>query len=219
VTFSSQLIDSKWLRATIPLETRNGSKELTMFWFFKYWAPPILWACLISTFSSGDFSSEQTSHFLLPLFQWLLPQASPESLMSLHLLTRKLGHWGEYFVLAMLLYRAFRAEETRGWQARWAFRTLALVFLYALADESHQALIPSRQASVQDSLLDLCGGICAMGLLYFRHRIQSSAVVQRVRVTERSRGQSDPSSCSPEVEKPSLPSKDRKSPAGTRRAL
>jgi VanZ family protein len=189
-----------------------------MFSFFKYWAPPILWACLISTFSTGDFSSEQTSHFLLPLFQWVLPHASPESLMGLHFWTRKLGHWAEYFVLAMLLYRAFRAEETRGWQTRWAFRTLALVFLYALADESHQALTPSRRASVQDSLLDLCGGMCAIGLLYFRHRIQSGAAHHRVGVAERSRGQSDPCSFSPEVENPSLPSRDRKSPAGTPRA-
>jgi len=152
--------------------------------FLKYWTPPILWAGLIFMFSTGGYSSEHTSSFLLPFFQWLAPHASLELLMGLQVLVRKLAHWAEYFVLAVLLYRAFRGRETRSWQMRWAFWTLVLVLFYALADESHQALVPNRNSSIQDSLLDFFGGTCAIGLLYIRHRIQSKAALLPVNAAE-----------------------------------
>lgn len=79
--------------------------------FFRYWLPPILWAALISLFSTDRFTSEQTSAILLPLLRWLFPQATQATLESLHALTRKLGHWAEFFVLSLLIYRAIRQER------------------------------------------------------------------------------------------------------------
>jgi VanZ family protein len=143
-----------------------------MLSLFKYWMPAILWAGLICIFSTDSFSSQQTSRFLFPLFQWVIPHASADFLLSLQFLTRKLAHWTEYFVLAMLLYRAFRQKQAAPWQARWAIWTLALIFFYSLADEVHQAFVPSRTASVKDSLLDLFGGSCAICLIYIRQRMR-----------------------------------------------
>ena len=144
--------------------------------FLKYWLPPLLWASLVSIFSSDGFSSDNTSSLFLPLFQWLLPHATPERINSFHYLIRKLGHFTEFFVLAMLLYRALRGGREMQWQWRVAAWTLSLVLMYAVADEVHQRFVPSRSAAWSDSLLDFFGGCCAVALLYARYRTKTGAL-------------------------------------------
>lgn len=147
-----------------------------MSYFFKYWLPPLMWASLVFIFSTDRFSSDNTSPLFLPLFQWLLPQATPEVVESFHVLVRKLGHFSEFFVLAMLLYRAVRAGRGSLWQSPVAAWTLSLVLLYAIADEVHQQFVPSRSAAWSDSLLDFFGGCCAVALLYARYRTKACAL-------------------------------------------
>ena len=144
--------------------------------FLKYWVPPLLWASLVSIFSSDSFSSDNTSPLFLPLFQWLLPHATPERIQSFHYLIRKLGHFTEFFVLAMLLYRALRGGRGMHWQWRVAAWTLSLVLMYAVADEVHQRFVPSRSGAWGDSLLDFFGGCCAVALLYVRYRTKAGAL-------------------------------------------
>ena len=144
--------------------------------FFKYWLPVVLWAGLVSLFSTDNFSSDKTSPLLLAIFQWLLPRASPERLQSLHFVIRKLGHFAEFFVLAMLLYRALRRGQGSRWQWRVAAWTLSLVLFYSVADEVHQMFVPSRSSTWADSLLDFFGGCCAVALLYARYRAASGAL-------------------------------------------
>jgi VanZ family protein len=144
--------------------------------FLNYWLPPIVWAALVSVFSSDSFSSDKTSSWIFPFFQWVLPSAAPESIRLLHFLTRKLGHFAEFFVLATLLYRAVRAGRGPRWQWRVAGWTLAAVLLFAVADELHQRFVPSRSAAWSDSVLDFFGGCCAVALLYARHRTKADAL-------------------------------------------
>ena len=110
----------------------------------------------------------------LPIFQWLLPQATPELIHFFHFLIRKMGHFTEFFVLAILLYRALRAGREPHWQWHVAAWTLSLVLLYAVADEVHQRFVPSRSGAWSDSLLDFFGGCCAVALLYARHLTKAS---------------------------------------------
>jgi len=144
--------------------------------FLKYWLPPLLWASLVSVFSSDSFSSDNTAPLLQPLFQWLLPHATPERIHSFHYLIRKLGHFTEFFVLAMLLYRALRSGRGMHWRWRVAVSTLGLVLVYAVVDEVHQRFVPSRTAAWSDSLLDFFGGCCAVALLYARYRTKTGAL-------------------------------------------
>lgn len=144
--------------------------------FLKYWLPPILWASLVSIFSSDSFSSDKTSPLILPFFQWLLPHATPELIHSFHFLIRKLGHFTEFFLLAMLLYRALRGGRGPRWQWRVATWTLSVVLLYSVADEVHQRFVPSRSGAWSDSLLDFFGGCCAVASLYARHRTKAGAL-------------------------------------------
>jgi VanZ family protein len=138
--------------------------------FLKYWLPLLFWVSLVSVFSSDSFSSANTSPLFFPLFHWLLPYAKPELIESFHFLVRKLGHFTEFFILSMLLYRALRKGRGMLWQWRMAGWTLSLVLLYAIADEVHQSFVPSRSGAWGDSLLDFFGGCCAVALLYVRYR-------------------------------------------------
>jgi VanZ family protein len=42
--------------------------------------------------------------------------------------------------------------------------------VYALTDEFHQSFVPSRTASIQDSLIDSAGALIALSVMWFRHR-------------------------------------------------
>jgi VanZ family protein len=136
--------------------------------FLKFWAPVILWAVLISLFSTDQFSSSNTSRIIGPLVAWLIPNASPELQETIHHAIRKLGHWTEYFVLAWLVLRGFEGEPKRRLRRHWMAWTLALVLLYALGDELHQAFVPTRSARLADSMVDFLGGFCAVTWKYLR---------------------------------------------------
>lgn len=130
--------------------------------FLKSWGPVIVWGILIFVFSTDQFSSSNTSRIIGPLVYWIFPNASLELQESIHYLVRKLGHWSEYFILSLLLFRAFEGQKRNEWKKSWAIWTLILVLFYALSDELHQAFVPSRSALFSDSLLDFLGGSCAV---------------------------------------------------------
>ena len=123
------------------------------------WIPVVLWACLISSFSTDTFSQERTAGVLIPFLQGLLPHASPQTLESLHYLIRKCAHVFEYFLFGLLVFRAIRGPG-RGWTARWAAATLIVCAAFAAGDEFHQSFVPTRTASPWDVLLDtLAAGV------------------------------------------------------------
>jgi VanZ family protein len=130
-----------------------------MNWLKRWW-PALLWAVAISGFSTQGFSSEHTSHIIIPFLHWLLPSASPETLEFLHHIIRKCAHFTEYFILSLLILRAVRAGE-KGWHLRWALVTVLIVFCYAGLDEFHQSFVPGRGAAFTDVLIDTSGGIAA----------------------------------------------------------
>jgi VanZ family protein len=151
-----------------------------MLSFLKCWLPPLLWASFVSVFSSDSFSSDKTSPIFLPFFHWLLPYATPELIHSFHYLIRKLGHFTEFFVLALLLYRALRGGREPRWRWRVAAWTLSIVLLYSVVDEVHQQFVPSRSGAFSDGLLDFFGGCCGVALLYARYRTKAGALTPAV---------------------------------------
>ena len=140
--------------------------------WLRQWAPAILWAALIWTFSTDTFSSGSTSRILLPLLQWLFPTASPHELKLLHAVTRKCAHFLEYFVFSLLLLRAMRAGRDR-WKLRWAILAVLIAAAYASLDEVHQFFVPDRTSSPLDSLLDTSGAATAQLLAWLHARRQS----------------------------------------------
>lgn len=100
---------------------------------------------------------------------WLFPQISDHALNEIVFAIRKGAHLTEYAILALLLWRARRKPvrgDTRPWKGVEARFAVTIVALYASTDEFHQAFVPSRQASVWDVLLDTCGAVVGMLLLW-----------------------------------------------------
>ena len=91
----------------------------------------------------------------------------------IHGITRKLAHFMEYALLAFLAARAFRTSSNSSLHQHWFLISFILVAVYALIDEYHQSLVPSRTASVLDSLIDMAGGLTM--LLAIRRRNKANA--------------------------------------------
>jgi VanZ family protein len=152
--------------------------------WLKLWWPALVWAAVISTFSTGVFTSENTSRIIIPLLRWLLPHASPETLSELHHLIRKSAHFIEYFILSLLVLRGIRAGRKES-HLGWALVAIGIVGGYAALDEFHQSFVPGRTAAPTDVLLDTAGGVTAQvvaavfmlwGDLRARRRDNSSSV-------------------------------------------
>ncbi len=128
--------------------------------WLRYWWPALVWAVVISGFSTGAFTADNTSHFIIPILRFFLPHAAPETLDFLHHIIRKCAHLTEYFILSMLILRGIRAGE-KGMHLRWVLVTILIVACYAALDEYHQSFVPGRTAAVGDVLIDTSGGIAA----------------------------------------------------------
>jgi MYXO-CTERM domain-containing protein len=136
----------------------------------RYWLPPLCWMVVMGVLSTDTFAAEHTGGVLWQVLSGLAPQATYEHYTLLHILIRKAAHLTEYAVLACLLLRACRAGAAPTWHWRWAILSFVLVAIYAGLDEYHQAFTQSRTGAVADSVLDMAGGLLALGLLWLRRR-------------------------------------------------
>lgn len=133
--------------------------------FLSRYLPLAAWLAFISYASSDSFSAGNTSRIIGPLILWLFPNTSEETLAIVHFVTRKIAHFTEYAILAFLAARAFRTSSRPAIRDRWFLISAALIVVYALVDEYHQSFVPSRTASVFDSLIDMTGGFAALILI------------------------------------------------------
>lgn len=124
--------------------------------------PLILWMGFISYASTAEFSAINTSRFIGPLVQWLWPGISDERLLLVHFITRKAAHFCEYAILGFLAARALSSSSRMILQRHWFSIALSVIGVYAFLDEFHQSFVPSRTASVYDSLIDICGALVAL---------------------------------------------------------
>lgn len=89
---------------------------------------------------------------------------------------RQFIHVVEYSVLSLLFYRAL-ARRRKQYQPRLFLVTATIAFgtLFALVDEGHQILVPNRDMSTSDVLVDTIGVACgsALGLIYGWFKVRS----------------------------------------------
>ena len=138
------------------------------------YGPLIVWAALIFVGSTSLLSGSHTAALVRPVL-WLFPHLSEETLASIHFFIRKAGHFTEYAILALFAARAFRTSSHELLRMRWFWISLVFVVAYSLSDEFHQSFVPSRTASIYDSMIDSVGGLTALLLLAVRktHRQDS----------------------------------------------
>jgi VanZ family protein len=136
--------------------------------FLSRYFPLVVWLAFISYASSASFSASNTSRIIGPLVLWLFPNTSAETLLTIHLITRKLAHLTEYAILGFLAARAFRTSPRPAISRHWFLISAALIVVYALIDEYHQSFVPSRTGTIYDSFIDIAGGLIA--LIFVRKR-------------------------------------------------
>ena len=125
------------------------------------------WMAVIFTFSTDAFSEAHTTPIIGPLLSTLFPNLSPSHVINIALLVRKLGHLSEYFILTVLLVRAFGNQAGAASERPCALYAVGIAALYAVSDEWHQSYVPSRTASEQDVLIDAVGAICGACLYHW----------------------------------------------------
>ena len=135
-------------------------------------AAVLAWMIVIFIFSTDYFSSARTTPIIAPLLSSLFPSLTEAHIENIGLVLRKLGHWGEYFILAVLLMRALRAEFPGSSAKREIIWSVVFAVIYAVSDELHQSFVPSRSASAVDVSIDSIGAICGTLFSYRRNRRQ-----------------------------------------------
>ncbi len=122
-----------------------------------HFVPLFFWMIIILFFSlQSGTQSAQLSGGILSLisnvFESIGIIVDPS---SLHFLIRKIAHFAEYAVLAILAMFALRPYDF----ARERKLTIVFVFgvLFAIFDESLQTLIPDRVGSPVDVMIDAVG--------------------------------------------------------------
>jgi VanZ family protein len=134
---------------------------------FRRYGPVVVWAALIFIGSSDLLSGSHTGSFLLRPLRWLFPHASAQTLGLIHLLIRKAGHLTEYAILAALAAHAFRTSSRELLRHSWFWVAWILVTAYSLTDEFHQSFVPTRGASLYDSVIDSIGGLIALIIFWW----------------------------------------------------
>ena len=132
----------------------------------KKWIIVILYTLLIFSFSmmSGESSgglSAKITNFFMPLFSGL-----GISFETAHHLIRKLAHFAEYYILALLVSNA--AKSTLPIK-----KAMPVIILYGLIapciDETIQLFTDGRAGMIQDVFLDMSGYFAAWATVSFLH--------------------------------------------------
>jgi VanZ family protein len=153
--------------------TQNGAplhqtrSFLRTLWIY---GPLLAWMTFIFLASTDILSAAHTGSFLEPIVKAIVPDIKESTMEQIHFFVRKAGHFSEYGLLALLTARAFSLTETFGIKRHWFLWSLAFVAFYSLTDEYHQSFVPSRTASIYDSMIDTAGGLTLLTLLYLARR-------------------------------------------------
>ncbi|HET6514559.1 MAG TPA: VanZ family protein [Thermodesulfovibrionales bacterium] len=136
----------------------------------KHWLPVIFWLAVIFSMSTDTFSSQNTSVIIEPMLRFLKPTMTLETIEMVHGFIRKCAHITEYFILGLLLFRAFHYGTLDSSPSISALLAVIFVVIAASADEFHQSFVATRTASIADVLLDATGGILAQFMRLFWRR-------------------------------------------------
>jgi len=135
------------------------------------WVPAALALAMIAGESTATMSSDNTRHWLLPLWVHLFGPISASRWNEVHHLIRKIGHLAGYGVVSVCFFHGWRTSlkvvegGVRSLWRRASLLAVASTLLIACADEFHQSFLPSRQSSPVDVGIDLCGAILAQLLV------------------------------------------------------
>ena len=134
------------------------------------WGPAALSVAMIAAESTATMSSDNTSHWLLPIWVHLFGPISAVHWAKVHFLIRKTGHFVGYGLVGAAFFHGWKSSLSKDLNPRLLWRQASILgvfsaFLVACADEYHQSFLPSRTSSPIDVGIDVCGAIAAQILI------------------------------------------------------
>lgn len=132
----------------------------------------LIWMAVIFTFSAkpGDESEEQSikagmavCHVFVSDFDNLQEHEQVKMAQEIDYPVRKTAHATEYAVLAGFALGAVTAGCI-GWKNVLA--AISIAAIYASTDEFHQLFVPGRSGRVTDVLIDVCGAIAGILIIW-----------------------------------------------------
>lgn len=131
------------------------------------WVLLFLWMLIIFFFSSqSGVESGRLSNGILDKLLKFSPFSFDVSAMRF--VIRKLAHFTEYFLLAILSINVSR--QYGGVTSKHVIIILLFCLLYASSDEIHQLFMLNRGPALIDVLLDYCGSLFAItGYVFFKN--------------------------------------------------
>jgi VanZ family protein len=155
----------------------------------KLWIAAGLWLVIIAIESTTYLSAENTSRFLYPILHFLLGLDWKQFLVWHHYI-RKTGHFVGYFVLSLLLFRAWKATLSLpvSWAVQWSGIAFLMSAMVASMDEWHQSYLPSRTGVFSDVVLDSSAALAAQIVIFMYLRSKDEKTAREVPVAARHRG-------------------------------
>ena len=118
------------------------------------------------------FGADRTSSPLRWVWEHVFGQLTDARWEILHHYIRKSGHFLGYGTMGLLWLRAWWMSLPRARFLLDALLALLGTAAVASADEFHQSLLPNRTGIPSDVLLDCCGAIVLVLLLYLYVRLR-----------------------------------------------
>ncbi|MFZ0395838.1 MAG: VanZ family protein, partial [Terracidiphilus sp.] len=156
-------------RLTTP-QTRTGSRG-PWYWFGVWW-PVALGIAVISLESQSFMGADHTTGPLRAAWQFLFGHVSDASWEILHHYIRKSGHFTGYGLIGLAWLRAWWMTLPHSRFLTDAALAMLGTATIASCDEWHQSFLPNRTSSVWDVLLDCCGALVMITLVYVYARIR-----------------------------------------------
>jgi len=140
--------------------------------FLRRWLPVVIWAVVVLYASTNAGSTAKTASFLRPILMWFFPDLPPIDLREVNFLVRKTAHILQFFIFALLLWRAARVEPPLRIGDRllvaWVVGISGVV---AGLSEGIQIFSRFRGASLGDFLLDMTGVMLALMLVFLTKKL------------------------------------------------
>lgn len=154
-------------------------KDILKLWLFAG-----LWLAVIAIESTTYLSSDNTSRFLYPIFHYLFGMGWRQFAVWHHYI-RKTGHFVGYFILSLLLFRAWKAtlRQPSLWALRWSAIAFFMSATVASMDEWHQTYLPSRTGAISDVVLDSSAALTAQIAIFLFLRAKREKAAEEVGVT------------------------------------
>jgi hypothetical protein len=143
----------------------SSSKRGPLFWV-SAWLPVAFCIALVMVESTEYFGADRTTHPLRWLVQLLFGHLSDNTWNFVHLFIRKSGHFLGYGALGLTWLRAWWMSLPFSHFLVDSLLGLAGTALVASCDEWHQTFLSNRTGSPWDVLLDCCGALVLLLIVY-----------------------------------------------------